>query len=129
LNRLGFHAGWRAADLAAYFERAAALHASPQGPLWRLGSNPPLILAARGRFEGIDGRWNCDGLGWKRPGDLAAPCVGGGAFVWHWSGPRKPWLAGGLYRHLWWPQIRDARCLAALPGAAPPREPPAASAR
>ena len=109
---------WRSLGLAQTFGRAMALHS--QARLWRLGSNPPLVLLAQGgRFEAIDARWNCDGLGWKRPTDLEAACLEKGAFVWHWSGPRKPWLRDGLYPHLWWPHVRDARCLAGLPVSAP----------
>ena len=112
---LALHLGrWRSLGLTARFEDLMRAHAAT--PLWRLGSNPPLILiAARGRFEALDPRWNCDGLGWKRPGDLEPTCLGSGAFVWHWSGPRKPWARRGLYRQLWWPHAVDARCLAALP--------------
>ena len=112
---LALHLGrWRSLGLTARFEDLMRAHAAT--PLRRLGSNPPLILiAARGRFEALDPRWNCDGLGWKRPGDLEPTCLGSGAFVWHWSGPRKPWARRGLYRQLWWPHAVDARCLAALP--------------
>ena len=111
-------ARWRRLDLTAAFEAAMRAHAT-EGPLWRLGSNPPLILLAKGRFEALDPRWNCDGLGWKRPTDLNRACLANGAFVWHWSGPKKPWTTHGLYRNLWWPHVRDARCLAALPGDGP----------
>ena len=115
---------WRRLKLAAFFETAMAAHAR-DGPLWRLGSNPPLILAAAGaRFERIDPRWNCDGLGWKPPAGLDPACASAGAFVWHWSGPRKAWLPNGLYRHLWWPRLRDARCVAALPPPEPLTAPP-----
>mmetsp|Transcript_21552 Transcript_21552/g.85703 ORF Transcript_21552/g.85703 Transcript_21552/m.85703 type:complete len:195 (+) Transcript_21552:683-1267(+) len=111
---------WRRRGLTATVERALRRHARGP-PLWRLGSNPPLVLAARGSlFQPIDARWNCDGLGWKKLVDLDPACLRR-AFVWHWSGGRKPWVRGGLYRRLWWAQLEDARCLAALPiGAAGP---------
>ena len=34
--------------------------------------------------------------------------LGGGALC--------AWLADGLYPQLWWPHVRDARCLLGLPG-------------
>ena len=107
-------ARWRALKLGDKFIEMTRAHARKK--LWRLGSNPPLVLLAHGRFEALDERWNCDGLGWKKPTDLEETCLRDGAFVWHWSGPRKPWLADGLYPQLWWPHVRDARCLLGLPG-------------
>ena len=105
---------WRALKLGDKF--IDMMIANSRKKLWRLGSNPPLVLLAHGRFEALDERWNCDGLGWKKPTDLEPACLRDGAFVWHWSGPRKPWLADGLYPQLWWPHVRDARCLLGLPG-------------
>ena len=109
---------WRALKLGDKFIEMTRAHARKK--LWRLGSNPPLVLLAHGRFEALDQRWNCDGLGWKKPTDLEPVCLRDGAFVWHWSGPRKPWLADGLYPASWWPHVRDARCLLGLPGVPPP---------
>ena len=119
-----FHLGrWREQKLTEAIEGWLRLHDTQA--LWRLGSNPPLVLAASGTYEPIDVRWNCDGLGWKKLVDLEPVCLKKGAFVWHWSGPRKPWLAIGLYKNLWWPHIDDARCLAALEHAPLPRPLPA----
>ena len=64
--------------------------------LWRLGSNPPLVLLAHGRLPALDQRWNCDGLGWKKPTDLEAACLRDGAFVWHCVGAQEARDADGL---------------------------------
>ena len=93
-----------------------------QGPLWRLGSNPPLVLAALGSFTPLDPRWNCDGLAWKKTLDLDPACLQHDAFVWHWSGPKKPWLPNGHFKHLWWAHLPDARCLTHLPPAPTPAD-------
>ena len=44
--------------------------------------------------------WNVDGLG-EDPHYKAAQLKG--ASLLHWSGPRKAWLPGGLYRGKWLP--------------------------
>ncbi|KAJ1463265.1 nucleotide-diphospho-sugar transferase [Pelagophyceae sp. CCMP2097] len=109
-----FHLGrWREQKLTQSFEAWMRLHDS-DGPLWRLGSNPPLLLTVRRDYEEIDARWNCDGLGWKRVSEIEGSCLQRGAYVWHWSGGRKPWLAGGLYKALFWQHVPDLRCLTAL---------------
>ncbi|KAJ8602813.1 hypothetical protein CTAYLR_002587 [Chrysophaeum taylorii] len=104
---------WRRFNLSQEAETWISRHA--QLPLWRLGSNPPLVLIARDRFYPLDPRWNCDGLGWKRPLDLEPTCRRHGAYVWHWSGPRKPWLRLGLYQNLWRPHLAAPHCLTLLP--------------
>lgn len=115
-----FNAGVAAFDLDVWRERGLRqraefwIRAHATTRLWRLGSNPPLVLVAAGSFRPLDTRWNCDGLGWKRTLDLDPACLRHGAFVWHWSGPRKPWLEAGLFKHLWWPHIHDASCLPLL---------------
>ncbi|KAJ1459632.1 nucleotide-diphospho-sugar transferase [Pelagophyceae sp. CCMP2097] len=50
-------------------------------PLYKLGSNPPLVLAVRGAFQPVDEIWNC------QRGHACWPT----AAVKHWSGAKKPW--------------------------------------
>mmetsp|Transcript_12563 Transcript_12563/g.15207 ORF Transcript_12563/g.15207 Transcript_12563/m.15207 type:complete len:155 (+) Transcript_12563:208-672(+) len=121
LNFFAFNAGvavldldfWRMHKLDQTVLKWLRIH--EVSPLWRLGSNPPLVLAAFQAFKAIDPRWNCDGLGWKKPYDLDPSCLATDAFIWHWSGGRKPWVRGGLYQRIWWHNgLYDARCLTAL---------------
>ena len=109
---------WRRKNIADLVETWLLRH--QERPLWRLGSNPPLVLAAIGSFYALDPRWNCDGLGWKKPIDLEPTCLKDDAFIWHWSGPKKPWLPNGHFKHLWWNHLHDARCLTLLPPVLPP---------
>lgn len=52
-------------------------------PLYKLGSNPPLVLSVRDKFQHLDGRWNCQRghTCWDR----------GDAGALHWNGAHKPW--------------------------------------
>ena len=81
-------------------------------PLYKLGSNPPLILSVRQNFQHLDGRWNCQRghTCWDR----------GDAGALHWSGGAKPWtLAFARDRYDWLPSLSPARSflrqIAAMP--------------
>lgn len=119
---------WRSKQLSRRAEFWITKHAAH--PLWRLGSNPPLVLVANSNlFEPITNvTWNCDGLGWKKPIYLEASCLQHGANIWHWSGPRKPWLPNGYYKALWWPHLTYPACLTHLPPAPPQNPPPTPAA-
>ena len=56
-----------------------------QKSLWKLGTQPLLLLVAHSRWAAVDSRWNVDGLGWR--GDLS-PQLLSQAFILHWSGKR-----------------------------------------
>lgn len=81
-----------------------------QIPLYDLASNPPLVLAARGRFEHLADEWNCQRL---------MPCWSNGtARVLHWNGAVKPWFnTSHEDTTLWLPHLPppSSKCLAKLP--------------
>lgn len=72
---------WRALRLTEHVQFWMNWNSNLQ--LYRLGSNPPLVLAVRNNFQHLDSRWNCQRMQpcWER-GDAAAM---------HWNGPHKPW--------------------------------------
>ena len=70
--------------------------------IYTKGSNPPLVLALRDRFERVDQRWNCPAR--PRGTPLHEDCANPG--ILHLTGFRKPWLDAG---------DRDRRWLAAAP--------------
>ena len=85
-------------------------------PLYKLGSNPPLVLSVRDQFQHLDNRWNCQRghTCWDR----------GDAGVVHWSGANKPWvLEFERDRIEWLPSLWRAhngsqlpkKCFAGLP--------------
>eukprot|EP00048_Salpingoeca_helianthica_P017821 m.239166 g.239166 ORF g.239166 m.239166 type:complete len:1465 (-) comp22368_c0_seq1:77-4471(-) len=84
--------------------------------LWALGTQPILQLLAHKQWTALPTRWNVDGLGYRQDSALAALMAD--AAVLHWSGVRKPWLAGGMYREHWAPYAmplcaHHGRCTAA----------------
>ena len=84
-------------------------------PVYKLGSNPPLVLAVRDNFEHMDPRWNCQRghVCWDR----------GDAGALHWSGANKPWNLDYQRDTIeWLPFLRGtladgtlAKCLTGLP--------------
>ena len=76
--------------------------------LYKLGSNPPLILTVRQDFQRLDNRWNCQRghACWDR----------GDAGLLHWSGAAKPWyLAFARDNHDWRPFLHE-KCLGPFAG-------------
>ena len=62
------------------------------------GTQPPLHLTFDPSLrETIDRAWNVDGLGWR----LLTISELQRAHSLHWTGPKKPWTKGGLYKELW----------------------------
>ena len=74
---------WAAAGLTARVEEWINANFDAKRPLYKLGSNPPLMLAVRRGFEALDARWNC------QRGDR---CWDAGPAARHWAGPEKPWM-------------------------------------
>eukprot|EP00050_Salpingoeca_kvevrii_P003827 m.235170 g.235170 ORF g.235170 m.235170 type:complete len:982 (-) comp10888_c0_seq12:1992-4937(-) len=66
--------------------------------LWALGTQPIQLLMGYKRWRPLDARWNVDGLGYRV--DLPTSLLDG-AFVLHWTGSRKPWMAAGLHKAIW----------------------------
>ena len=66
-----------------------ALHKA--APLWSLGTQPLLLIAAYGRWSALPRVWNVDGLGYRPDVDDATLQA---ASVLHWTGKGKPWLDG-----------------------------------
>ena len=99
---------WRARNATAELEAWMRANALSNPPIYKLGSNPPMLLTFADSFEPLDRRWNVDGLGWRK--GIATAGIAGGA-IYHWSGPNKPWLvAQGTdewYRRLWAPWFRS----------------------
>ena len=62
------------------------------------GTQPLMNLLFNGKSKPIDHRWNLTGLGWQRNIEKS---ILEGAFILHWSGPKKPWLNEGLYKEYW----------------------------
>lgn len=77
-------------------------------PLYKLGSNPPLVLAVRDKFQHLDSRWNC------QRGHSCWDNLDAGAL--HWNGFQKPWvLASKRDVFAWLPFLRgvldDHQCV------------------
>lgn len=60
-----------------------------QKQLWRLGTQPIMLLLAYGSWKSLPATWNLDGLGYKT--DIAVEVLNSAAIL-HWSGASKPWL-------------------------------------
>eukprot|EP01065_Artemidia_motanka_P036051 TRINITY_DN43954_c0_g1_i1.p2 TRINITY_DN43954_c0_g1~~TRINITY_DN43954_c0_g1_i1.p2 ORF type:complete len:319 (+),score=116.48 TRINITY_DN43954_c0_g1_i1:55-1011(+) len=72
--------------------------------IFKLGSQPPMLLAFAGRTEALHPRWNLDGLGHRRGAEVDEE-LQRGASILHWSGGKKPWADGGLHAEHWWPHF------------------------
>eukprot|EP00045_Choanoeca_perplexa_P004928 m.41604 g.41604 ORF g.41604 m.41604 type:complete len:348 (+) comp12842_c0_seq1:95-1138(+) len=85
------HRGWRTADIATevlHFMKRS--HDAPHA-FYSLGIQPPLQLAAYGRWERLPDEWNYSGLGKPMAFDLETAEVKKQS-VLHWAGSmNKPW--------------------------------------
>merc|ERR1712129_561380 len=107
---------WRTLGYTARAREWLDLHNS--APLWNGGSQMPLWLTFWGHPEDlknlpaepanaldditfVDAAWNFQGLGFLTDLSIAEDIAE--ARILHWTGPRKPWLADGLYREVWHP--------------------------
>ena len=61
----------------------------PKNPIYKLGSNPPLVLAVGRDWARLDVRWNCM-RGIHRQHAHNRDCWDG-AYVRHYPGGAKPW--------------------------------------
>lgn len=104
---------WRAQRLTRQVEFWISWNADL--PLYKLGSNPPLVLAVRDKFQHLDPRWNC-----QRSHTCWHPFEAG---VMHWSGVNKPWFLNYKRDRVeWLPYLQGVlddqqldACLANLP--------------
>jgi len=94
-STIAFNAGVLVIDLARW-EQLNILgrvqfwsNANNAVPLYKLGSNPPLVLALAGNVEYFSHAWNYEGLGGF---DLLARVDKQTAKIIHWSGRTKPWM-------------------------------------
>ena len=83
---------WRATGRLAAAERwIAANGRSPPPAIYKLGSNPPLVLAVGPDWVRLDARWNCmRGIHRQHPHNV--DCWED-AFIRHYPGGAKPWAA------------------------------------
>ncbi|EGB02112.1 hypothetical protein AURANDRAFT_69187, partial [Aureococcus anophagefferens] len=104
---------WRRRRLAADVERWVATNAAADPPIYRLGSNPPLVLAVGEDWARLDPRWNCmRGIHRQHPHNTAC---WRDAFVRHYPGGAKPWaMAPADAAALGWRFPRRAACAADL---------------
>ena len=66
--------------------------------LWALGVQPIIIVVTYDKWEPVDKRWNCEGLGYRNVSSESIEQ----AFILHWNGRNKPWLpTEGRYREVW----------------------------
>jgi lipopolysaccharide biosynthesis glycosyltransferase len=101
----GFNAGvylyslekWRANEMTK--QAVEILHFNTYiRKIMRHGTQPLMNLLFNGRMKAIDKRWNLTGLGWRKKIEEYNL---DGAYILHWSGPKKPWLEQGLYKEYW----------------------------
>jgi len=78
-----------------------------ESPLYKIGSNPPLVLATVNRTEYFNSSWNFLGLGNKK--NLKNLRKGK---ILHWTGPRKPWMDSRFPEYdEYWKKYVVWRCL------------------
>lgn len=89
---------WDAHNITGHVEAWALRNGGHE--LWRLGSQPPLLLLLHDRVRWLDDAWNVDGLGHHMEHTTERLL---GARILHWTGPLKPWAVNGLHQDLWEP--------------------------
>ena len=57
-------------------------------PLWKLGTQPPLLIVSYGRWLPLPNAWNVDGLGGAKKYTRDQLKAG---YLLHWNGFSKPW--------------------------------------
>ena len=99
---------WRAMDYTRRVEFWMKWNTDLRDPctnwgLYKLGSNPPLILTVRQDFQRLDNRWNCQRghACWDR----------GDAGLLHWSGAAKPWYLTFSRDHFDWRPFLEEPCV------------------
>eukprot|EP00123_Amoebidium_parasiticum_P018405 comp24193_c2_seq1/m.44374 comp24193_c2_seq1/g.44374 ORF comp24193_c2_seq1/g.44374 comp24193_c2_seq1/m.44374 type:complete len:984 (-) comp24193_c2_seq1:240-3191(-) len=105
-NEVYFNAGVMVLNLKIWKEKnkdaeiAKWLDLNRQRPIYKFGSQPPLLLAFYRDYEQMDYTWNYRHLGHKvgLPIDKIAQ-----AKILHFNGPRKPWRSNGIeeYKPKW----------------------------
>ena len=102
----GFNAGallinfarWREKNVLDAIQKVMVLH--KQRTLFPGGTQPILNTVFYQQCLDLDARWNVTDLGYREDMD---PELLESAWILHWTGRSKPWLADGLYKHLWEP--------------------------
>ncbi|KAJ0986441.1 hypothetical protein J5N97_004797 [Dioscorea zingiberensis] len=79
---------WRRSNITQTYRHWLRLNRESGFHLWRMGAQPPSLIAFDGKVQLIDSSWHLSGLGRRIP----EPQLLESAAVIHFSGPRKPWL-------------------------------------
>ena len=80
---------WRSTKRLDSVARWISRNEASQGKVYKLGSNPPFVLAVGPDLARLDPRWNCM-RGIHRQHAHNTRCWGG-AFIRHYPGGAKPW--------------------------------------
>lgn len=88
---------WRKKKLSKKIRKITQKNRKEQ--MYRLGSQSPLVLAIRDKFEHLDWNWNAKVSNFGRDDRHANEKE---ACLLHWNGPDKPW-ANGTHKELWIP--------------------------
>ncbi|KAH7651378.1 Plant galacturonosyltransferase GAUT protein [Dioscorea alata] len=83
---------WRQTDITKTYQHWLKLNRESGFHLWRMGAQPPALMAFGGQVQLIDPSWHLSGLGRRLPD----PELLESSSVLHYSGPRKPWLGTGI---------------------------------
>ena len=87
---------WRRTERLDSVARWIARNEASQGKVYKLGSNPPFVLAVGPDLVRLDPRWNCM-RGIHRQHAHNTRCWGG-AFIRHYPGGAKPWEEAEIRR-------------------------------
>ena len=104
LNKESFNAGiyglnlnlWRQLNLSQ--DVTYWMNEHHKYTLWTSGVQSIIIVVTYDKWEPVDKRWNCEGLGYRKVSSESIKQ----AFILHWNGRNKPWLpTEGRYREVW----------------------------